>query len=105
MEATDLHTKESVTLNGYFRVLGEWEEYYCSATMINTGTQPLPEGCVQFVAFGREAKDFECKINKRDDILCNVTENNCTCKFLNYNIMQIVLLIHLGWDNYVWCTS
>ena len=91
MEATDLHTNENVTLNGYFRVLGDWEEYYCSATMINTGTQPLLVGCVQFVAFGSRAKDFKCKINKRVE-MCNVTEDNCTCKFLNLQNVFMFLL-------------
>ena len=63
VEAEDPDTKESVTLRGQFRVLGDQQKYFCTGNMINTGTQPIPKGgSVEYVSVGENITSFKCKM-------------------------------------------
>ena len=68
IEAVDPNTDESVTLSGSFRVFGHQEMYFCSANMVNIGTQPLHNGgymYVEFISVGKGAR-FKCYIDGED---------------------------------------
>jgi hypothetical protein len=61
VEAIHTNSGETVTLSGKFRVLGHQEKYFCSANMVNTGTQPIREGYLEFIAVGKGRK-FNCTL-------------------------------------------
>ena len=61
VKAIHTNSGETVTLSGLFRVLGHQEKYFCSANMVNTGTQPIREGYLEFIAVGKGRK-FNCKL-------------------------------------------
>ena len=58
-------------------MFGHQEKYFCSANIINTGTEAIRNGgYVEFVSVGK-AKHFKCKIDGED---IHTTENGL-CKF------------------------
>ena len=76
INAVDEATGDTATLTGSFRVFGDHEKYYCSANMINVGTQPVQES-LEYISVGNGLQ-FKCKIRDTNDIL--YTPANGPCK-------------------------
>ena len=73
--AVDETDGQIATLTGSFRVFGNQEQYFCSANMINTETQPV-QGCLEYITVGN-ATNFTCKIRDRDNVLHIPTNGPC----------------------------
>ena len=78
VDAFDETTEETVTLTGSFRVFGHQEKYFCSANMINIGTEPVQES-LEYITVGN-GRNFNCIMRDENTTLVNPLNGPCKLK-------------------------
>ena len=77
VKAVDPNSGDNVTLRGAFRVFGHQEKYFCSLNMINTGTNPIPQGgSLEFISVGKATEfTYMYAIDNKAMVPCKFISN------------------------------